>query len=61
MKALILVLLFASSPAFAFVGKGLYCKEIGSGIDNGFQAIVSENFKKAVISEQSIAGPQSIA
>jgi hypothetical protein len=59
MKTLTLLLLFAATPAFA--GDFLHCKENGSVIDNGYEALFNSAQTKAFISQQSTRGAQPLA
>lgn len=60
MKTLIALAFLFTSTAHAFVPTALHCKELHSGIDNGYEAIFNVQMTKVSISEQTIAGPRHL-
>ncbi len=53
---------FALGQAFAgYPPKNLHCKEVNSGGDYGHEATFNKDMSKAYISEQTFAGPRSLA
>jgi hypothetical protein len=61
MKTLIALGFLVSLSALAFVPKGIHCRDINGGGDQGYEALFNNRLDKVSISEQSIAGPRHVA
>jgi hypothetical protein len=61
MKTFLLSLLMTSLATTAFAQGNLECKSLDQGPDSGYTATISANGAKALVMQETIAGPRNIA